>query len=242
MFCKNCGNNMPENATFCAVCGTPATAEAAPAAAAAPAAGKISSNTLVKLIAIIAAAVLLIVAFASILGGSSPKALAKKYVQAQLDGDMKAMFGMMAGKMQKCFEEELIDDEDDELFEMMEEACDDEDIDVKIKNYNQFYKAAKKLNKAQMNEEYGKGYKVKIRVREVEDLRNSEIDDIQDYLDSDTYEDFIDSSKIKKGKKVTVAVNIEGKEADDADDIEVYIVKYKGKWRVIDGSFAYMGF
>ena len=239
MFCKNCGNTMPEGATFCAACGTPVPAEA-PAATAPTAAGKISSNNLVKLIAIVAAAVLLIVAFASILGGGSPKSIAKKYVQAQLDGDMKKMYSMMAGKMQKCFEEEIMDDYDDELFEMMEEACDDEDIDVKIKNYNQFYKAAKKLNKAQMNEEYGKGYKVKIRIREVEDLRNSEIDDIQDYLDSDTYEDYIDSSKIKKGKKVTVAVNIEGKESDDADDIEVYIVKYKGKWKVVDASFAYM--
>lgn len=241
MFCKNCGNQVPDGVAFCAACGTPVVAAPAAAApvyaapAAAPAAPLGDKSKLVKLVAIIAAVAVVLGLFIALLGGGSPKSVAKKYVKAELEGDMKAAFSVMAGKMQKCYEKELMDEYKDEMFEMMEEQCDELDIKANIKNFNQYYKAVKKVTKAEMNEEFGKGYKVKIKIRSVDDLRSSEIEAIQEVYDNEMYEDYINADKIKKGKKVTVAVIIEGKESDDTDEIEVYVVKYKGKWKVVNG-------
>lgn len=243
MFCKNCGNQIPDGVAFCAACGTPVAAApaaaapvyAAPAAPVAPAAPASDKSKLIKLIALGAAVVVFLVLILSLLGGGSPKSVAKKYVQAELDGDMKAGFSVMAGKMQKCYEKEIMSEYKDEMFEMMEEQCEEMDIKANIKNFNQYYKASKKVTKAEMTEEFGKGYKVKIKIREVDDLRSSEIEAIQEMYDSEMYEDYIDANKIKKGKKVTVAVIIEGKESDDTEEIEVYVVKYKGKWKVVNG-------
>ena len=239
MFCKNCGNQVPDGVAFCAACGTPVAAAPAPApvyaAPEVPAAPQSDKSKLIKLVAIIAAVAVVLGLFIALLGGGSPKSVAKKYVEAELEGDMKAAFSVMAGKMQKCYEKEFMSEYKDEMFEMMEEQCEELDIKANIKNFNQYYKAAKKVTKAEMNEEYGKGYKVKIKIREVDDLRSSEIEAIQDMYDNEMYEDYIDANKIKKGKKVTVAVIIEGKESDDTEEIEVCVVKYKGKWKVIEG-------
>lgn len=279
MFCKNCGNPIPDGVAFCAACGTPVPAAApaapaapvaqaapqaaygyapqagyAPAAPAAPAgnafvaffarlwagtkafvlSAKTDKKALIKLIAIIAAAAIVLGLMIALLAGSSAKSVAKKYVKAQIEGDTKAMYSLMVGKMQKYVENEVWDDYEDEMFEYMEEACDEEDIDVKIKNWNQYYKASKKLHKAQLNEQYGKGYKVTIEIREIEDLRNSELEEIQEGYDDEDLEDYVNPDKIKKGKKVTVKVIIDGKEDTTTKDVEVYVVKYGGSWKVAD--------
>lgn len=243
MFCKNCGNQVPEGVAFCAACGTPVTAAPAAAApayaaaaapAAAPAAPKSDKSALIKLIAVIAAAAIVLGLLIALLGGGSAKSVAKKYVKAEIEGDMKAAYSLMVGKMQKYVENEVYDDYEDELFEYMEEACDEEDINVKINNWNQYYKAYKKLTKAEMNEQYGKGYKVTIEVRDIEDIRNSELEEIQEGYDDDDLEDYVNPDKIKKGKKVTVKVIIDGKEDTTTEDVVVYVVKYKGKWKVAD--------
>lgn len=240
MFCKNCGNQIPDGVAFCAACGTAAAAEA-PAAAPAPAANPaqaavaaIKSNSTVKLIAIVAAVAIVLGLFIGLLGGSNPKSVAKKYVEASINGDVKAQYSLMVGKMQKYIEKEVMDDYKDEAFDMMEERCEEADIDVKINNFNQYYKASKKLTKANLVEQYGKGYKVKIEVREVEDMRSSELEEIQDGYDVDELEDYVKANKIKKGKIVTVKVIIDGKEDTQTFDRTVYVVKYKGQWKVAD--------
>lgn len=263
MFCKNCGNQIPDGVAFCAACGTPVSA--APAAPAAPevnygyapvapvapaapagnfftrlwagilafvASAKTDKKALIKLIAIIAAAAIVLGLMIALLAGSSAKSVAKKYVKAQIEGDRKAMYSLMVGKMQKYVENEVYDDSEDEMFDYMEEACDEEDIDVKVNNWNQYYKAAKKLNKARLNEEFGKGYKLTIEIREVENLRPSELEEIQEGYDDEDMEDYVNPDKIKKGKKITVKVIIDGKESTEADDVVVYVVKYGGSWKV----------
>lgn len=236
MFCKNCGNQIPDGVAFCAACGT-AVAPAAPAAEAAPAAPVAAApknNNTIKLIAIVAVVAIVLGLLVGLLGGGSAKSVAKKYVEAQINGDTKAMYDLMAGKMQKYVEEEVMDDYKDEIFDYMEEQCDEMDIKAKVNNFNQYYAASKKLNAAQMKEQYGKGYKVKIEVREVENMRSSELEELQDAYDSDELEDYVNADKIKKGKIVTVKVIIDGKEDTTTEDVTVYVVKYKGKWKVAD--------
>lgn len=234
MFCKNCGNQIPDGVAFCAACGTAAAPAAPAAAAAAPAAPKADKSSLIKLIAVVAAVAIVLGLLISLLGGGSPKSVAKDYVEASINGDIKAQYGLMVGKMQKYIEKEVMDDYKDEAFDMMEERCDEADIKVKISNFNQYYKASKKLSKANLVEQYGKGYKVKIEVREVEDMRSSELEEIQEAYDTDELEDYVKANKIKKGKIVTVKVIIDGKEDTQTFDRTVYVVKYKGKWKVAD--------
>lgn len=232
MFCKNCGNQIPDGVAFCAACGTAAAPAAAPAAAAA--APKADKSGLIKLIAIVAAIAIVLGLFISLLGGGNPKSIAKKYVEASIEGDIKAQYGMMVGKMQKYVEEELMDDYKDEAFDYMEEQCDELDVKAKVNNFNQYYAASKKVAAAKMKEQYGKGYKVKIEVREVEEMRSSELEEVQEFYDNDEMEDFVNADKIKKGKIVTVKVIIDGKEDTQTYDRTVCVVKYKGKWKVAD--------
>lgn len=237
MFCKNCGSQVPEGIAFCAACGTPvagAPAAAAPVAAA-PAAPKANNSNLIKLIAVIAAAAIVLGLFIGLLGGGSPKSVAKKYILASLEGDTKAMLELRPGKMVKYFEEEAMEDDDDQeaLFEYYEEYADELDVDVKINNFNQYYKACKKIGKASNEEAYGKGYKFSVKVVDVKDMRNSDLEDIQDSFDTDEYEDYINPDKIKKGKKVYVKVTIDSDEAPESYIVTVKCVKYGGKWTVV---------
>lgn len=121
----------------------------------------------VKLIAIGTAVVLLLVLVLILLGGGTPKSAAKKYVRAQIEGDAKAMYRVMAGKMQK-YNEALFEDGKEEMFSATEEACKEMDIQVDIRNFNQYYKAGKQLSAAQLEDQYGKGYKLTVKVRESE--------------------------------------------------------------------------
>ena len=251
MFCKNCGSQVPEGVAFCAACGTPvaaAPAAAAPAAAApvaaAPAASNpaqaavaaVKNNGTIKLIAIIAAIAIVLGLFIGLLGGGSAKSVAKKYVMANLKGDIKAQYELKPGKYVKYFEEEGFEswgyEDEDDLFDDTEEEADDLDVKVKVKNFNQYYKAEKKITKADDIETYGKGYKYSVKVVDMKDMRNSDIEDIQDMYDTDEYEDYINVDKIKKGKKVYVKVDIDANKNPDSYILTVYCVKYGGKWTV----------
>lgn len=233
MFCKNCGSEVPEGIAFCAACGTPV-AGAPAAAAPAAAAPKADKSGLIKLIAIIAVIAVVAGLFIGLLGGGSPKSVAKKAVMAQLEGDIKTMLDLSPGKFQKYYEEELYGDDDDaeQMFEYAEEYADELDVDVKIKNFNQYYKAMKKITKAENKEELGKGYKFSVKVVDVKDMRNSDLEDIQDSYDNDEMEDYINPDKIKKGKKVYVKVDIDSDEAPDSYIVTVFCVKYGTQWKV----------
>ena len=157
MFCKNCGSQVPEGIAFCAACGTPvAAAPAAAPVAAAPAASNpaqaavaaVKNNGTIKLIAIIAAIAIVLGLFIGLLGGGSPKSVAKKYVKACLEGDLKAQFSLEAGKMKKYFEEDGwevykysvasdMDMEDYDSFEDYEKAIDNIDEDDVFEYYEE---------------------------------------------------------------------------------------------------------
>ena len=228
MFCKNCGNQIPDGVAFCAACGTAAAPAAAPAAAAA--APKADKSNLIKLIAIVAAVAIVLGLFIGLLGGDSPKSVAKDYIEASFEGDLKKTYSLQPGKMQKMFEKET--DDEDEMFEMVEEYGEELDVKVKVNNFAQYYKAVKKITKADTKETYGKNYKLNVKVIDVKNMRNSELEAIEERYDSDYYEDYVDADKIKKGKKVYVSVIVDGSEDNNSYVRTVYVVKYKGQWKV----------
>lgn len=235
MFCKNCGSQVPEGIAFCAACGTPvAGAPAAAAPAAAPAAPKADKSGLIKLVAIIAVVAVVLGLFIGLLGGGSAKSVAKKFIMAELEGDIKTQLKLSPGKFQKYYEEEIYGDDDDAeaLFEDTEEWADELDVDVKVKNFNQYYKANKKITKAENEEDLGKGFKFSVKVVDTNDMRNSDLEAIQDMYDNDEMEDYINPDKIKKGKKVYVKVDIDSDEAPESYILTVYCVKYGSQWKV----------
>ena len=166
----------------------------------------------VKLIAIGTAVVLLLGLVLILLGGGTPKSAAKKYVRAQIEGDAKAMYRVMAGKMQK-YNEALFEDGKEEMFSATEEAC-------------------KQLSAAQLEDQYGKGYKLTVKVREIEDMSMADLKRMQERCTEEDLADYIRADKIKKGKCAIVDVIIEGTKETTTQNVRVYVVKYKGKWKV----------
>ncbi|MBR3778287.1 MAG: hypothetical protein IKL13_01005 [Clostridia bacterium] len=185
----------------------------------------------VKLIAIGTAVVLLLGLVLILLGGGTPKSAAKKYVRAQIEGDAKAMYRVMAGKMQK-YNEALFEDGKEEMFSATEEACKEMGIQVDIRNFNQYYKAGKQLSAAQLEDQYGKGYKLTVKVREIEDMSMADLKRMQERCTEEDLADYIRADKIKKGKCAIVDVIIEGTKETTTQNVRVYVVKYKGKWKV----------
>lgn len=253
MFCGNCGNQIANEATFCPFCGNKT--EHAPVTPVQPvyvapvapqlAPKKKSLAWLWILIGIIAAIAITVgVLFATgVLGGNDkdeegikndPEAVAKAYIMAQLEGDIKTRLSLSPGKYQKYYEEDIYGDDDDidEMFEYFEDYADELDIDVEIDNFDQFYEAMKKIRKAENEETYGDDYTISVEVVETTEMRRSDLEDIRDRYDNDEMEDYIDPDLIEEGMKVYVEVEVDGDEDSDSYVMTVYTVKYDGHWKV----------
>lgn len=167
---------------------------------------------------------------------ASVDSVATDYVEAMIEGDMKAQMTVMAGKAQKYFEEVTYgdDDERDEEFEWMEDACDEEKVDVSISSFSEYYVAYKKLTEVQMEDCYGDRYTTKVEVRETADMKDKVIEAYRVIVDDATCADYIDPDKIAEGKFVTVKVYIDGKEESGSYDVVVPVVKYDGAWKVLE--------
>lgn len=189
------------------------------------------------LVSAIAIFLVIAILFTSVVGiliiNSTPRAVAKKYVKASVNGDRKSAYSMEAGKMKKYFQDRYEEDEaKTRLFENMEEACEEAGVRANINNFNQYYRAYKKLNKAEMKEEFGAIYFVTVKVNEVEKMTESRLESIRNSLDDERYEGYINPNRITKGKIVRVTITVHG--IDDTEEINTTIsmIKYKGKWRV----------
>jgi hypothetical protein len=183
----------------------------------------------VKLIAILTAVAVLLGLLVSLLSGGI-RTVAKKYVMAQIEGDAKAMYRLMAGDM-RGYSESLYEKNKDEMFDAMEERCEDLGIRAKIRNFNQYYRFGKKASATQLEEQYHKGYQITLKVREVENMSYKEVDAFRANA-ATNMGDYIVANKIKDGKIVTVDVTIKGTTQTTEETVRVHLVKYKGKWKV----------
>lgn len=155
MFCKNCGNQIPDGVAFCNNCGAaaaeaPAQApvaaapvvEQAPAAQyvapqyAAPAPQKSNGKMIGIIIAAVAAVAAIVVVLVLVLGGGSgsPEAVAEKYIIAQIEYDANGLVDCMADLTLKQSSEMLGYDEinKDAILEKLEESIPE---DPEIKDY-----------------------------------------------------------------------------------------------------------
>ncbi len=171
---------------------------------------------------IVAAAIVFIIIIAIIANANSPKSLAKKYVKASLNGDIKKAdsYELFGGKDYMEFRAE---EDDKDLDEYLEDNYDCEDM-------NEYYEEMSDNRKDYMDDKYG-DYKVKIKeVKKCKKYTNSKLKKLKKRYDDD---DFIDSDKISAAWTVKIKYRIEGDEKNDTDTAELTIVKYKGKLKVL---------
>ncbi len=144
----------------------------------------------------------------------------------------------------------------DELYEELnDEIYLEFDKEVKIKDVSDFYSLAgeyaqklAKKSKIDMS-----SFKYEILSKEKVDLKDSEelerltdeilIEcDLIGVIDDDNLSDYIDVKDISKAYKVEIKItfdNSKGKE-EEFDTTELYVAKYKGKWRVVAEPFGLM--
>lgn len=257
MFCGNCGTQIADGASFCPNCGAPAESQpqeqSQPQVAPVPAkAGKVSNKT-IGILAAVVAAILVIVLCTSLFGGGSPEKVACQYMEAGLTMDYDTLKKNSAIDVDKFLEDaiEALADESDmsvkEVYEELEEMLEEEGIEISIRSNKDIFKAMKKLMEEELEDTYGK-YKITVEPDgDPDEMKKKELkeaiedlEDVCDMLDLDI-DDYINTDKIKEGYIVEVECEIEGEDDDDSETVEIIVVKYKGKWKVLDNPTSLLG-
>ncbi len=280
-FCLNCGQKLevaqaspytnPASYGAAPVYGAAPAAPAAVAAAmpakkASPIAGLLKGDKIKKLIPVAAIAVVavIVISIISAIAGS-PKAIAKKYIQAELEGDIYTMVknemfddaackkivksgAKRAGLSEKTLYANLCADINEDLDEGMPAAD--------FKNYKGFMKYMTEVEQTEVKEglvnEYGDDYKIEIEIVDVEKVDKATAAEYRMELAmglAELREEGIkvgfDADNAKQFKRVYYHYTISGSEDtyDTRDDSnrprELLLVKIKGDWKVYDGDAGF---
>lgn len=279
-FCLNCGQKLEvaqaspytNPASYGAAPAAPAAAAAAmPAKKASPIAGLLKGDKIKKLIpvaAIVVVAVIVISIISAIAG--SPKTIAKKYIQAELEGDIYTMVknemyddaackkivksgAKRAGLSEKTLYANACADINEDLEEGMPAAD--------FKNYKGFMKYVTEVEQIEEEEylinKYGDDYKIDIEIVDVEKVDKATAAEYRMELAmelAELREEGIkvgfDADNAKQFKRVYYHYTISGSEDtyDTRDDSnkprELLLVKIKGDWKVFygDEGFDYLDY
>lgn len=199
MYCGNCGTQNDDFSPFCIGCGARLNEDPAPVAPA-PAPKKSKKGLL---IAIIAAVVAVAVALVLIFTISTPKSVVKKYMDAYLDPDGKAMLSVIP----KAVVKEDIGDKDDQkdYVEEMEDTLDE--------LYDEM-------------DDYYDRWSIDYKISDVEKVDKDDLEEIQEY-----YEDEYDI-KVRAAKEVTVDVTVKVDGDKEKVEMTIYVIKVGGKWYI----------
>lgn len=254
LFCSNCGSKIEPGQEFCVECG--ARIEAIPQAGAtmgssyesgSSAGGKKGIDG--KIIGIIAAAaavvIIAVIAVVTLSGGykrviSSQVSLVNSKTTKTADYGKFMPYSALTANYYKAYNkllEEINEKDSGEYEENFMDAVDDE--------YENF------------EDDYGKNWKIKSEIKktkkcgknktsDLDDSWENWVDSIQDDLkykkkmyddvDDDYFDavekeiDKLEKMKVTKAYEVKVKYTIKGKEDDDSETAEIYIVKIGGKW------------
>lgn len=185
-----------------------------------------------RLVVIGVAALVFLVGAVGMLIGFGPTAVAKRYVTAQIEGDIKEVLSMTAGDMQGYLEARMSGALQEELFQSTEATAASLGLDLSVENFSQYYKATKAIAKAACADTYGADYTITVTVKETEEMSVQDFTALQTAYDTDAYRDYIDADSLRIGKLVILSVTIEGSKAVTHETI-VPMVQYKGFWKVI---------
>ena len=205
MFCGKCGVKNADDAAFCSACGAKLNGAQPVSDSAAVAVDQSDKNRKVGIIAVAVIAVLVIALAIGLFGGRSYKATVDKFIDAQFEGDLEAIFELVPDELiDYVMEEEGYDrDEFDEFLEEGQEEL-QEQLDV-IKAF------------------FGDDWEVSYEILEAEDVTGDDLKDLkEDYEDIDL--------KIKAAKTVEIELTFKAGEIETSESLEISLIKVGRSW------------
>lgn len=212
-FCANCGTQCEDDANVCGACGVPFEgANVANPTFDVPVTPAAKSTKKVGMI-VAAVAVVAVVAIAAVLlfSGGGYKSVAKKYMKGFQKMDAEILVGVCS--------EYLLDQADDMDTDLEDELQDALDI---------FDDSAKDM--------YGKDYKISYKIKDAETFKGDDMEDEMEDIGISDPDDVIEDYDITALALVEVELTVEGKKDDKNSDVELYIAKEGGKWKLFYGG------
>ena len=232
MQCQNCHAEIGDSAILCDACG--AVVQTTPEDA--PAKKDHRRINRRRLIAIGAALTVILVGVVGILLNSTAEAVATRYVQESMEGDLKATLSLQVGDMRAALEKQTNEEQRQNIFQNAEYQASLLGLELSIDNFSKYYKAMETIVKETYARAYGEGYKLSYKVQETEDMTVKEFEAICDYYATISNIN-VDVDRMQVGKIVTVTVTVDGKDGIQSYDHAIYVVKYKGAWKVVPDTY-----
>ena len=208
MFCRSCGAQNKDDATFCQSCGAPLSSAGGESAGTAGAVHPAKKPNIVLIggaAIVVAVAVLLFV----LLGGRSEKAVVKKLVNGVTKGNAKSIVALVPDKVI----EEVCDIQDMTKKELTEDL--DDELDDLLDNINDMYDK----------------WKITYKITDTDDYSNKELKRLKESYD-DNYD-----VKVKDAKKLSVKLTLEADGDKEKTTVTVPVIKVGGSWYLDFANF-----
>lgn len=216
-FCGNCGAASDDSANVCGNCGAPFAAASKGGAndilAKIPGVNNMKpeqKDQVMKIAkiavpAVAAVVVVLILIFGIIVPNTGARGAVKKYFKAIQKTNVEDYIELMPEMRQAIYKLDEDSSIEDEVEELLKDELDD------------------------LEDDYGKNVKIKIKITEVDDMKNKTLKSIEESYELDEDLKGVD---IEEGKEIDFDITIKGKEDDDDGDGTIYLIKEDGKWKV----------
>lgn len=200
MFCEKCGAENKNDAKFCEKCGAPINKEQKSNEMNAT-----SQNRKVGIIAVAVCAIVVVIVLFNLFGGRGYESTVKKYFNATMDGDAKAVINLIPKKvMEKELKNEGYDEDEMNLFiEEGEKALQDtlDSIESAI----------------------GDDWKMSYEIEDDEDITGKDLKEIKE-----DYEDY--DIEISEAKEVEVKVTVKAKDNENSNTTSISLIKIGRSW------------
>ena len=231
MQCHHCHAEIEDSAILCDACG--AVVKEQPAEQNPDTEKKHRRANLRRYIAIGAALTVILVGIVGLWLSNTAEAVATRYVQESMEGDLKATLSLQVGNMRAALEKQTNEEQHKYIFQNAENQAALVGLELSIHNFSDYYKAMEAIVKETYTQAYGEGYKLSYKVRETEDMTIKEFDAICDAYANIRSDLGVDTDRLQVGKNVTVTITVDGKDGVQSYDRTICLVKYKGAWKVV---------
>jgi len=161
-------------------------------------------------------------------GASTCEKAVEGYVNCMMDNDIEGMFAWQAGDISL-----------DDYIDYVYESYGDYGLDMSREEMKRELKESGSQAKADLEDEFGKGYKTYFSIEDEETLSTYEIEEILDDYNSILYDlgkSVIAAEDIEEAKYVYFDATIEGNGESETESSELFAVKIGSKWKIIDLS------
>lgn len=236
MQCHNCHTEIDDSAILCSACG--AVVKEQPEEEHTDTREKHRRANLRRYIAIGAAVTVLLVGVLGLWMNNTAEAVATRYVQESMEGDLKTVLSLCVGDMRNLLEKKSTEEQRKNIFQNAEEQGALVGLELSVNNFSEYYKALATITQETYTQAYGEGYELSYEVRETEDMSIKEFDAICDAYANVHADLSVDTDRLQVGKIVTVTVTVDGKDGVQSYDRTIYLVKYKGAWKVVPYTYS----